>query len=82
MAFKAFFKRNKKLLISLLQSFLPFPEGVKILDAELVDAHHPPEALEDHKDMALRMLEQNMNMSLIVKLTGLPIEKLQQLKKS
>ena len=49
-AFKAFFKRNKKLLISLLNSFLPLEES-KILDVELVDTHHHPESLESDKDI-------------------------------
>ena len=46
LAFKSFFKKqeNRRLLISLLESFLPLPQGSKILDVAVLDPELPPEA--------------------------------------
>ena len=37
-AFKAYFKSNKELLISLLTSFLPFPENSIIIEVDILDS--------------------------------------------
>ena len=37
-AFKAYFKSNKKLLISLLTNFLPLPKGSTIIEVQLLDS--------------------------------------------
>ena len=44
-AFKAYFKFNKELLISLLTSFLPLPTGSIITDIEILDPELPPDIL-------------------------------------
>ena len=36
--FKAYFKSNKQLLISLLSSFLPLPKGSTIIEVNLLDS--------------------------------------------
>ena len=42
LAFKMFFKENTGLLISILQDFLPLPEGYKIADVILIDGESTP----------------------------------------
>ena len=42
-AFKAYFKKNTKLLASVLQDFLPLPEGYKIDRVILLDPEEPPQ---------------------------------------
>ena len=42
-AFRAFFKVNENLLISILQDFLPLPKGYKIEDVSLIDGEETPE---------------------------------------
>ena len=44
-AFKAYFKFNKELLISLLTNFLPLPTGSIITDIEILDPEIPPDIL-------------------------------------
>ena len=44
-AFRAFFRENKKLLISILQDFLPLPNGYKIEDVAVMDGEETPEQL-------------------------------------
>lgn len=44
-AFKAYFKSNKELLISLLISFLPLPTGSIITDIEILDPKIPSDIL-------------------------------------
>ena len=48
-AFKAYFKFNKELLISLLTSFLPLPIGSTITDIEILDPELPPDILSTTK---------------------------------
>ena len=45
-AFRAFFKENDELLISILQDFLPLPEGYKIESVSLMDGEETPEKLK------------------------------------
>ena len=44
-AFRAFFKGNDELLISILQDFLPLPEGYEIESVVLMDGEETPEKL-------------------------------------
>ena len=44
-AFRAFFKDNDELLISILQDFLPLPEGYEIESVVLMDGEETPEKL-------------------------------------
>ena len=44
--FKAYFIRNKKLLESLLQHFLPLPPGSEVIDADPIDTELTPEKLK------------------------------------
>ena len=43
--FRAFFKENEELLISILQDFLPLPKEYKIGTVALMDGEEPPEQL-------------------------------------
>ena len=45
-AFRAFFKDNDELLISILEDFLPLPEGYKIESVALMDGEDTPEKLK------------------------------------
>ena len=44
-AFRAFFKDNEKLLISVLHDFLPLPKGYQIESVALMDGEETPEQL-------------------------------------
>lgn len=44
-AFRAFFKGNNELLISILEDFLPLPEGYEIESVALMDGEETPEKL-------------------------------------
>ena len=47
--FKRFFTRSKKLLKSLLQSFLPLPENASIVDVTILNPELTPQKLTDKK---------------------------------
>ena len=51
-AFKAYFKSNKQLLISLLSSFLPLPKGSIIIKVESVDSELSPMKVLTDKNKA------------------------------
>ena len=44
-AFRAFFKGNDELLISILEDFLPLPKGYDIESVSLMDGEETPEQL-------------------------------------